>query len=143
MPARRFLRNDSYKRKQLLKNYDKYVTNLSDYIPNSAEKTLLCRGLTFCPTPLNIDEIELQRDVLLFDRRIRLKHFFNSQQTQNTKDPFSTPSGWTPPPGKSPHLDAFLTMIQQDVTYSNPNLICHQKNIPSHCFIKKQQEHNN
>ncbi|XP_060556022.1 uncharacterized protein LOC132716717 [Ruditapes philippinarum] len=75
---------------------------------------ILCRGLSFCPTPRKTDKIELQRDLLLFDRRMRLKHYF-TDTTYNNPDPFTQSSGWKPPAGKSMNLDAFLSIVHHDI----------------------------
>jgi len=54
------------------------VINLTNQNFNPYQLSLLCRGLNFTPTPRpNIEE--LKRDILDFERRIRLKEFFDNE----------------------------------------------------------------
>ena len=47
---------------------------------SEAENALLSSGLSFCPTPAEIDVYTLRKDVLNYVRRIRLKEYFYSDE---------------------------------------------------------------
>jgi len=51
MPNRRFRPKSKFNQQRLLKNLNKWVINLSNITLNRDQKTILCRGLSFCPTP--------------------------------------------------------------------------------------------
>ena len=48
------------------------VVNLSSRTLTEAKSSLLSKGLSFCPTPAEVDTYTLKKDVLEFVRRIRL-----------------------------------------------------------------------
>ena len=79
----------------------------------------LTRGLSFCPQPTYIERTHLLRDTLLFNRRLRLQHCFKDS-TKRTPDPFITPTGWTPPTGKSPTLDTYINITTTAIRHFKP-----------------------
>lgn len=93
----------------LLKTAKKAVVNLSEYQLSEDELTLLSQGLTFCPTPRYNDRLLTHWDTLLFNRHLRLTHWFKDA-TGTTPYPFIAPTGWTPPSGKSPTLDTYINV---------------------------------
>ncbi|MCG7891939.1 MAG: hypothetical protein N0C80_16985 [Candidatus Thiodiazotropha endolucinida] len=111
---RRFIAKDKLTKINLLKTSKKAVVNLSDYQLNEDELILLGRGLTFCPTPRHSDRLLTHRDTLLFNRRLRLTHWFKDT-TGTSYDPFKTPTGWTPPSGKSPTLDTYINVTTNEI----------------------------
>jgi hypothetical protein len=120
MTKRRFRPKVSFDKNTLLHNKNKWVVNLSKYQLSIPETLILCKGLSFCPIPLNINKIEYERDILLFNRRLRLAHFFqDSVDTANTIEPFKQSSGWTPQPGKSLELDTFIASTNLKLLESN------------------------
>ena len=90
------------------------VVNISQYQPSHDELELLSLGLTFCPAPVAPTSMELHRDILHFERRVRLKHHFRDSTLPDTMDPFRISSGWTPKAGMNPHLDRYIGNITQD-----------------------------
>ena len=121
MPNRRFEPQWKHLKKKLLKSSDKTVVNLSDHCLTTDEKTLLSRGLSFCPQPPKADDILIHRDTLLFSRRLRLKHWFKDTEQQKP-DPFASSTGWTPPSGKSLTLDTYINVVTNEILKykSNP-----------------------
>ena len=118
MSNRRFIAQELLIRRSLLKTAEKAIVNLSDHILPDDEKVLLCRGLTFCPQPSKRDDVLKHRDTLLFNRCLRIQHWFKDSPTINN-DPFCTPTGWTPPVGKSPTLDTYINVITNEILHYN------------------------
>ena len=119
MPSRKFIPKEQLICNSLLKSSDKAVVNLSDHTLAKHEKILLSRGLTFCPQPSSRDKISLHRDTLIFNRRLRLNHYFHNAQPTET-DPFKAPTGWTPYSGKSPTLDTYINVITNQILQFEP-----------------------
>jgi len=115
MPNRRLRSTKTREETQLLKQSKTAIFNFSNHPLTKEEKLVLTRGLSFCRTPRTFDKIQLNTDIKLFTRRIRLKHFFQDNPLLTT-DPFRLPSGWTPPCGKSLNLDTYINIVQDDLT---------------------------
>ena len=60
------------------------IVNLSNYKLTTAETTLLEKGLNFIPTPYQEHEAKITQDFLLFERKLRLYHKLNKEQTEET-----------------------------------------------------------
>ena len=104
------------------------VVNLSNYDLSDPEKTVLSKGLKYCPTPRNINFIELRADLMQFSTRLRLKEQFhqtnsspesdNSDSSDQEADNFlqhpllRKKSYYTPPTGRSAALDAYITAVE-------------------------------
>ncbi|XP_041453720.1 uncharacterized protein LOC121406912 [Lytechinus variegatus] len=88
------------------------VVNLSSSPLSQAETSLLSKGLKFCPTPPEVEQIALSQDLSTFYRRIRLKEFFLDEPPSDP-EPFYRKSTWTPPKNRVPSLE---TYIQQAVS---------------------------
>ena len=52
------------------------VVNLSSRVLTPAEISLLSKGLSFCPTPKEVDIFALKKNMFDFVRRLRLKEYF-------------------------------------------------------------------
>ena len=63
------------------------VVNLSDRTLSEAENALLSKGLSFCPTPAEIDVYTLRKYVLNYVGRIRLKEYFYSDEESDGISP--------------------------------------------------------
>ena len=93
------------------------VKNLSnDPMPESI-KAFLSLGTKFTPVPLDIDRAELEKDLEGWFRRLRLKFEFNDEEDERSDEEkrFYLKRNWTPPTGKSPHLDMFIFKIRQSL----------------------------
>ena len=108
------------------------VINLSSVNLTESEKSLLERGLNFCPTPQNIDWNELNADLTDFKRRLRLKHYFhennnnvhdNTETNTETSNKYKKSSGWTPKRGLDPALDSYIDKVEQDINNIQPTKI--------------------
>ena len=64
------------------------VINLSNVTLSHDETQLLARGLTFCPTPRQIDCNEVRADINEFSRRMHLLVYFHDFPTQIDLNPF-------------------------------------------------------
>ena len=74
------------------KGSDNFVINLSSHDLTESEKSLLSKGLGFCPRPKDNDCGNLIEDTLAFSRRMRLKsHFTKVDSFDNTIDPDNDP----------------------------------------------------
>ena len=94
------------------------ITNLSSHTLTKPQITLLTKGLNFIPTPRKDHPTKTLQDILLFDRKIRLKYHFyqpnstpTSSTTRDINNILNPSSGWTPPSGQDPFLDAYRTLI--------------------------------
>ena len=124
---RRFIKNSIYREYQ--KNLDNEtldktsVVNLSDYVLNTDETTVLSRNLKFCPTPDNYDPVSLSCDLFKFARRLRLKefHFDKSKDDNYDENHISNHpklkkhSTFTPKAGRDVQLDAFIEGVTSEV----------------------------
>ena len=83
--AKRNIKNCRYKKP----NFP--ITNLSNHQLSKDEMNLLSKGLNFIPTPRRDHPAKMLQDILLFDRRIRLKYHFidTANQTQGPQQPTS------------------------------------------------------
>ena len=86
------------------------ISKLSNYQLSKHQIALLTKGLNFIPTPRKDHPAKMLQDILLFDRKIRLKYHFycnsghsNSDTSQDSnwiEQPANTilhpSSGWTP-----------------------------------------------
>ena len=76
------------------------------------ELNLLSRGLSFCPNPQAEPEHILITDILLFQRRCKLKyvHLTSPGKVADEHDIFHPPTGWTPKV-QNRGLDSYLHAI--------------------------------
>ena len=90
-----------------------HITNISKYKLTPGETSLLSKGLNFIPTPKKEHPVKLLQDILLFDRRIRLKYFFhpNNQPKEQNNSTLYLSSGWTPHSGQDPFLESYRSTI--------------------------------
>ena len=104
------------------------VTIPEDLPLNSAEHSVLSKGLTFVPTVNKTDEYQVKADCEKFFRRLRLKaHFHDSEdehhEGDNQHDPFTKfdnkTSTWTPPDGKFSALDHYIDRCRRSIASRN------------------------
>ena len=90
------------------------IINLSSITLSHTENVLLAKGVGFCPTPRNIDSLQLNQDMLNFSRRMRLKEYFFGKQQQEDYNPFKPKSSWNPPK-RNQTLELFLHRVCSDI----------------------------
>ena len=77
---------------------------------NEQEILLLCKGLSFCPTPpANLGELD--DDLYKFSRRLRLKYHFKDTDFIDTSI-VKLPSSFTPKPYVSPGLEHMINKLK-------------------------------
>ena len=97
------------------------IINLSSHILTIPQITLLTKGLNFIPTPKKDHPAKTLQDILLFDRKLRLKYHFyqpnpppNTITSNETNTLLNPSSGWTPPSGQDPFLDTYRSLILKE-----------------------------
>ena len=114
------------------------VTFPEDLLLNSAEYSVLSKGLTLVPTVNKTDEYEVKADCEKFFRRLRLKaHFHDSEdehhEVDNHHDPFtkfdSKTSTWTPPDGKFLASDHYIDRCRRSIHSQNYSKIPNFSNL--------------
>ena len=143
-------RNRRFKRrtrppKNKEKGSDNYVVNLLSHDLTESEKSLLSKGLGFCPRHKGYDRGQLIEDTLAFSGRMRLKSHFtkvdlfdntidpdhdpdNPSQTANinyttdSKEKYSTfiPKSHWQPPRQGHDLKTFVSSVESDIASHKP-----------------------
>jgi hypothetical protein len=109
-------------RRPVMTNQDELpspVVNLSSSTLTTAELNLLSRGLKFCPTPLEVNQIELSQDLTQYYRRIRLREFFLDEPSSEP-EPFRKKSTWVPPKNRVPAMETYVQVVSSEVNNSAP-----------------------
>ena len=97
------------------------VTNLSKKRLTAVQLALLSRGLKFVPTRRNIDKGKLITDLAAWERRMRLKEYFFTEEEEDAPPEMDKPyrkkkpSTWTPKAGRDKWLDAYIKAVKEDV----------------------------
>ena len=94
---------------------DDIIVNLSDYVLNASEESLLRKGLKFVPTPTKLNRTELAVDTKKYSRRARLKEFFAEQPDSTTTTNKFKKSTFTPPYGRDRTLDNYLHTLENTI----------------------------
>ena len=101
------------------------VVNLSSRTLTEAESSLLSKGLSFCPTPAEVDTYALKKDVLEFVRRIRLKEYFYKDEDVDgdfSEIPaFRRKSAWCPDKNRDIFLEAYASALEKKIFEKNLN----------------------
>ena len=114
--SRRFKRTTRQTDKQAT-NLDSVVVNLSSAELTESEKSLLSKGLNFCPRPKSYDKGKLVEDTKAFTRRMRLKSHFadrSDSRSQEKYPDFIPKSDWQPPK-QGRDLEAFVNRVESAV----------------------------
>ena len=115
------------------------IVNLSSHALTDPQKSILTKGLKFCPTQKRNDPAESRVDLEVFHKKLRTKEFFSKQnQNQNQKgsenslnkiSPYGNTanflklrqkSNWKPPHG-SPNLETFINVNEMDLSNDQPS----------------------
>ena len=128
---------------------DKSVVNLSSRVLNKVEVSILARGLSFCPTPKQLDAGQCRSDLDKLHRNLRLKAHFerrdkednNAQKKRDSQvglnlfatkpfkhKEFKVKSKWGGPIVGG-CLEAFVTSNERDFHRRPPARSAHQRNI--------------
>ena len=83
-------------------------------IPESIQ-AFLSLGAKFTPVQLDIDRVQLEKDLESWFRRLRIKEYFGDKKDERTNEEkrFYLSSNWTPPKGRCPPLDMFIYRMRQ------------------------------
>ena len=68
------------RRKEINRDQNDTVVNLSSKDLKPAEIRILYKGLNFCPTPNKINEEQLSADLDKFARSLRIKEYFSAKE---------------------------------------------------------------
>ena len=94
------------------------VILLSSVTLSEAERSLLGRGLSFCPTPPRLNTFQLQYDLNIFYRRLRLREYFfddNSSERHTDHNPFRLRNKrWMPPKNRQPALETYIQAVDDN-----------------------------
>lgn len=75
---------------------DSLILNLSkSFHPSPSQLSLLQKGLSFIPRPSSFNQELLQRDILLYHRRLKLVDYYHDRKSRE-QIPFTLPSTWEP-----------------------------------------------
>ena len=96
------------------------VVNLSEIQLSPAEVTLLSKGLSFCPTPPQLDTFQLQNDLEDFYRHLRPKEFFYDSEESDGEEyqpnPFRRRKNcWTSPKNRESALESYIQALNESV----------------------------
>ena len=93
------------------------VVNLSKRLLTPAQTSLLSKGLSFCPTPRDIDLFALRKDFSDYVRRLRLKeHFLNNDYVGggfSSYPVFRHTSTWCPERNRDLMVEAYISMLEK------------------------------
>ena len=114
------------------------VVNLSSRDLTPAENSPLSKGLSFCPTPKEIDVFALKKDMLDYVRRLRLKEYFCGDDDVggdfSQKPAFRKKSSWCPDRNRDLILETYVDMLERKI-FSHDLRVHYQRNIS-----KEEQE---
>lgn len=112
------------------------IVNLSNHCLSDDEKSVLSRGLNFCPASGGYNEFQFLQDLDNFARNMRLREFFyNMPTSSNSTAPLFSNKRWTPPIQREKCLDLYIEAVQRDL------LEAYQKQQPfkSNISIKEKE----
>ena len=94
------------------------ITNLRSHTLTKHQISLLSRGLNYIPTPKKDHPAKILQDILLFDRKLRLRYYFLPIRLRSRSKYYYSyrphSSGWTPPSGQDPFLDTYRSSITNE-----------------------------
>ena len=117
------------------------VINLSKHSFTKTQYDLLNKNLNFCPTPGYYNKKCLKKDVENFNRKIKLKAFFQNTKEKNeteqnqAKLKIKTKSSWEPK--KNHHtIESFIEAVDNDIN----NIIQEKKKLPKSNLTYAEKE---
>ena len=110
--------------------FDGQEFNLSKRLLTPAETSLLSKGLSFCPTPRDIDLFALRKDISDYVRRLRLKEYFLHNDSVgggfSSYPAFRHRSTWCPERNRDLILEAYISMLEKKIFSCNLKALCHR-----------------
>ena len=103
------------------------IANLSNYKLSEEHFKLLEHGLSFSPTNKYTDGIKICHDNKRFSRSIRLYEYLPSRTFNHTSSE-KTNKLWTPPEGRSVHIDSFIKKVRNHYNNLITNIPTNTKN---------------
>ena len=114
------------------------MVNLSSGVLTPAENSLSSKGLSFCPTPSEIDIFASRKDFSDYVRRLRLKEYFYGDGDVGghfSEIPaFRKKSSWCPDRNRDLTLETYVSMLERKI-FSNGLRVRCQRNMS-----KEEQE---
>ncbi len=117
------------------------VVNLSSYDLTEQERSILLKGLKFCPTPGEPNMQEIRNDLKSFFRKLKLRDYFYEEENEEPNDPtqptldsylsppitdvdltsFKLPSTWEPDPQLvDPAIETFSRAVMDEIRDFTP-----------------------
>lgn len=89
------------------------IMNLSCYNLSTEERSVLSRGLNFCPATGGYSEFQLVKDLHNFERNMHLREYFYDRSSAHNTDSSSLPSykHWTPPSQRDKCLYLYIRAV--------------------------------
>ena len=103
------------------------VINLSSATLSEAEEKLLSKGLNFCPTPTEVNQVEVNQNLTEYYRRLRLSEFF---LPPTDPEPFRCKSTRVPPKNRVPSLETYIQLVSFKINSSDHSLHMIHDNLP-------------
>ena len=72
----------------------------------------MCMGLSFCPTPQQMDSQDFNDDLYNFARKLRLKYHFRNNEHKDSSI-VKLPSTFLPPPNQDPELEKIIHQLKR------------------------------
>ena len=111
------------------------IVNLSQHPLSPIETEVLNLGLSFVPTPTNVNLEAKTASIQRLMASMKRQFFFhNNDEEGNDKPaphPFHTPTGWSPPEPMNEKLQTFFTKISDDVNRINDHDHLPNSTLPS------------
>ena len=106
------------------------VVNLSSRVLTPAEMSLLSKGLSFCPTPKEVDIFALKKDMFDFVRRLRLKeHYYGDESIDgdfSDQPAFRKRSTWCPERNRDAILETYVSLLEKKILSQDLSIRCHR-----------------
>ena len=106
------------------------VVNLSSRVLTPAEMSLLSKGLSFCPTPKEVDIFALKKDMFDFVRRLRLKEYYCGEESIDgdfsDQAAFRKRSTWCPERNRDAILETYVSLLEKKILSQDLNIRCHR-----------------
>ena len=114
------------------------VVNLSSRVLTPAEMSLLSKGLSFCPTPKEVDMFALKKDMFDFVRRLRLKEYYCGDESVDgdfsDQPVFRKRSTWCPERNMDAIFETYVSLFEKKILSQDLSIRCHRN------LFKNEQE---